>query len=107
MPVLGYRDVIESFIALHEAAPDTLGDDRAYGLPSIQLSVAEMIATLEEVAASRGITLGSIVDKPDPIIRRIVATWPTATDGTRALEIGVPKPSTLMQIIDTYIDDFM
>ncbi len=107
MPVLGYRDVIDSFIALHEASPDLLGEDRAYGLPSIQLSVAEMIENLEEAAASRDITLGPIVDTPDPVIRHIVATWPTATDGERALKIGVPRPSTLMQIIDTYIDDFM
>ncbi|MFK5922329.1 MAG: NAD-dependent epimerase/dehydratase family protein [Verrucomicrobiota bacterium] len=107
MPVLGYRDVIDSFIALHEAKPDVLGDDRAYGLPSIQHSVAEMIENLEEAAASRNITLGPIIDSPDETIRRIVATWPTATDGARALKIGVPPPSTLMQIIDTYIDDFM
>ena len=107
MPVLGYRDVIDSFVALHEASPDALSDDRAYGLPSIQLSVSEMIATLEEVAASRNIVLGPIIDKPDPVIRRIVATWPTATDGKRALDIGVPEPSTLIQIIDAYIDDFM
>lgn len=107
IPVLGYRDVVESFIALHEAAADSLGDDRAYGLPSIQLSVSDMIETLQEVAASRNIPLGAIVDKPDPVIRRIVATWPVATDGARALKIGVPAPSSLVQIIDGYIDDFM
>jgi nucleoside-diphosphate-sugar epimerase len=107
IPVLGYRDVIESFIALHEAATDSLGEDRAYGLPSIQLSVSEMIETLHEAASSRNIPLGAIVDKPDPVIRRIVATWPVATDGSRALKIGVPTPSSLVQIIDAYIDDFM
>ena len=107
MPVLGYRDVIESFIALHEAPSDTLGEDRAYGLPSIQHSVAEMIDTLEEVASSRGIALGPVVDEPDEVIRSIVATWPTATDGERAIRIGVPRPSSLVQIIDAYIDDFM
>lgn len=107
IPVLGYHDVIESFIALHEATADSLGDDRAFSLPSIQLSIAEMIETLEEVAASRNIPLGSIIDKPDPVIRRLVATWPVATDGARALKIGVPVPSSLVQIIDAYIDDFM
>lgn len=107
IPVLGYRDVIKSFIALHEAAADSLGNDRAFGLPSIQLSVSEMIETLEEAASSRNIPLGAIIDKPDPVIRRIVATWPLATDGSRALKIGVPAPSSLVQIIDAYIDDFM
>lgn len=107
MPLLGYRDLIDSLIALHEAPASMLDDDRAYGLPSIQHSVSEMIENLEEAAASRNITLGPIVDAPDPTIQHLVSTWPTATDGARALKIGLPHPSTLMQIIDTYIDDFM
>ncbi len=107
IPVLGYHDAVESFIALHEAPLTALGNDRAFGLPSIQLSVADMIEALEEVATSRNIPLGEIIDKPDPVIRRIVATWPVATDGARAIKVGAPAPSSLVQVIDAYIDDFM
>ena len=107
MPVLGYREVIESFIALHEASPEILGDDRTYGLPSITFTVAEGIVALEKVAAERGITLGPIIDAPDAAIQKIVRGWPTRTDGTRAIAAGVPRPASLEQIIQDYIADFL
>ena len=90
-PVLGYRDVTQSFIALHEAHPDSLGSDRAYGLPSHRVTVAEAMTVLESVAAELGLSLGMVMDEPDPIIQVIVDTWPVDTDGTRAIKIGVPE----------------
>lgn len=107
MPVLGYRTVVDSFIGLHEADSSRLGDDRAFGLPSGVYTVQEMIATLVHVAEKRGIALGPIEDKPDPVIERIVKTWPTATDGSRALALGLPDVSTLEAMIEDYIDDFL
>lgn len=106
-PVLGYRDVIDSFIALHEADPDLLGDDRAFGLPSHRISVAEAMTILEQVAGEAGIDLGMVVDEPDPVIQGIVDTWPTATDGSRALRLGVPEPKPIADIIRDYISDFL
>jgi len=105
-PVIGYRDVVESFLALHEAAPDRLGGDRAFGLPSHRVSVAEALAVLEQVAAERGIDLGMVVDEPDPVVQGIVDSWPTATDGSRALKVGVPAPRLLSRIVRDYIEDF-
>jgi nucleoside-diphosphate-sugar epimerase len=106
-PVLGYSDVIDSFIALHEADPELLGDDRAFGLPSHRISVAEALTILEQVAAEAGIDLGMVLDEPDPVIQSIVDTWPTATDGTRAVKIGVPEPQPIADIIRGYIADFL
>lgn len=106
-PVIGYRDVVDSFIAIHEADPDALGDDRAFGLPSHRVSVAEAMTVLEQVAEEAGISLGMVVDDFDPVIQAIVDTWPTATDGSRALKIGAPEPRPLDQIIRDYIADFV
>lgn len=106
-PLLGYRDCIESFIALHEADPASLGDDRAFGLPSHRVSVSEALTVLEQVASDTGISLGMVLDEPDPRIQAIVDTWPTATDGRRAIRIGVPEPRPLAQIIRDYIADFL
>jgi len=105
-PVLGYREVIESFIALHEAPPETLGDDRAYGLPAVSFTVSEGLATLEGVAAARGIKLGPVVDEPNAVIQRIVRSWPTRCDGSRAVALGLPRPASLEKMITDYIDDF-
>lgn len=106
-PVLGYRDVIDSFVALHEADPSLLNDDRAFGLPSHRISVAEALTILEQVAAEAGVDLGMVIDEPDPMIQGIVDTWPTATDGSRAVKIGVPEPKPVADIIRDYIADFL
>ncbi len=106
-PVLGYRDVVESFIALHEADPAILGDDRAYGLPSHRITVAEGLTVMERVASEFGIQPGLVIDAPDPVIQGIVDTWPTATDGSRAIRIGVPEPRPLAEIVRDYMRDFV
>ncbi|MCG8600360.1 MAG: NAD-dependent epimerase/dehydratase family protein [Verrucomicrobiales bacterium] len=106
-PVLGYRDVIDSFVALHEADPSLLNDDRAFGLPSHRISVAEALTILEQVAAETGVDLGMVIDEPDPVIQGIVDTWPTATDGSRAVKIGVPEPKPVADIIRDYMADYL
>jgi nucleoside-diphosphate-sugar epimerase len=106
-PVLGYRDVINSFVALHEADPALLTDDRAFGLPSHRISVSEGLTVMEKVAAEAGITPGLVVDEYNPVIQAIVDTWPTATDGSRAIKLGVPEPRPLAQIVRDYLADFV
>ncbi len=106
-PVLGYRDVIESFIALHEADPSLIGDDRAFGLPSHRITVAEGLRVMVQIAEESGIRPGLVVDDYNPVIQAIVDTWPTATDGTRAMKLGVPKPKPLPDIVRDYIADFL
>lgn len=107
MPVVGYRTVVRYFIELHELDPQLLDDDRTFTLPAHDLTVAQMVPVLEQVAAKRGIELGPIVDEPDPVIQKIVNTWPVATDSSRALNLGLPDVEPLEEIIEGYIDDFL
>tara|TARA_R110002096_G_scaffold24760_34_gene78109 strand:+ start:1766 stop:2761 length:996 start_codon:yes stop_codon:yes gene_type:complete len=106
MPVIGYRTVVDSFIALHELEGGKLDDDRIYTLPSHDLTVAEMVKVLESEAARLNLKLGPIVDAPDPVIQAIVKTWPVATDGSRGLGVGLPEVEPLEQIIQGYLEDF-
>jgi len=105
-PVLGYRDVIDSFIALHEAPTESLGDDRAFGLPSHQVTPREAREVIQSVASEKAIVLGPLVEKPDPVIQKIVSGWPTATDGSRAIAIGCPAPKKLEMVIEEFLEDF-
>ena len=89
MPVIGERAVADGLIALHELDGAALGDDRAVGLPSLQVTVSDMIAALERVAAGR--PLGRISVVPDPFVAKIVATWPKATDDARARGLDLPE----------------
>ena len=106
-PVLGYRDVIDSFIALHEADPALIGDDRAFGLPSHRITVAEALTVMEQVAAEFDILPGMVLDEPNPVVQAIVDTWPTATDGTRAIKLGVPVPKSLKDVVRDFVRDFV
>jgi nucleoside-diphosphate-sugar epimerase len=105
-PMTGYRTVIDSLIAVHEAPPDRLRDDRAIGLPARRVTPLLAQTVLGEIALERGLKLGPIVDAFDPRIQGIVDTWPVAVDGARALALGLPSPPPLKEIVEQYIEDF-
>ena len=105
MPLAGYRTIVEGFVKLHEADGGKLGEDRAVSLPSLDVTVADMIAALKRVAGNRH--LGEIRVEKDPVIERIVAGWPIGTTFERALSLGLPKDPDLDSIVRAYIEDFL
>ena len=105
-PMSGFRTVVDSFVALHEAPEDRLGDDRAYGLPAHQVTPAMAGKALSELAEEKNLTLGQIEDAFDPSIQAIVDTWPTAVDGYRAVALGLPEPPPLKKIVEQYLEAF-
>jgi nucleoside-diphosphate-sugar epimerase len=105
-PVTGYRTAVESLIALHELPPESLGSDRAVGLPAMSVTPRLAEAALREVARERGLTLGAIEERPDPRIQGIVDRWPVAVDGARSLALGFPPVPPLPIIIRQYLEDF-
>ncbi len=105
MPLLGYRAIVEGFVKLHELPAEALGDDRAVSLPSLTVSVAEMIEALQRVAGNRH--LGEISVDPDPFIEAICATWPQDAYSGRAEALGLPKEASLDEIVTYYIEDYL
>ncbi len=105
-PMTGYREVIESFLILHELDEGRLGQDRAVQLPAHSVSPNDAEAVVREVAAERGRKTGSIVEAFDPVIQGIVDQWPTAVDGRRGVGLGLPQPAPLREIVSQYLQDF-
>ena len=107
LPVQGYRNCIEGFMALAQMDGNLLGDDRAVFLPNRSYKVVEMIAALRRVADRNNIQLGDISFDEDPHISGIITAWPQAIDASRGLSLGLPDDAALDDIIQHYIDDFM
>jgi nucleoside-diphosphate-sugar epimerase len=105
MPVLGYRATVENLIRLHELDGTRLGTDRAVSLPSLDVTVAEMIASLKRVAGNRH--LGEIRVERDPFIEKIVAGWPVGAEAARARKLGLVTDDGLDAIVRGYIEDFL
>ena len=105
MPLLGYRAIVGGFIALHEADGAALGDDRAVSLPSLTVTVRDMVDALQRVAAGR--KLGEIVFEPDPFIQRICDGWPKDASYERASRLGLPRDAILDAIVENYIEDYL
>lgn len=106
MPLLGYRNCVDSLIRLFELDSTELGPNRALNLPNHSYSVAEMIKILEDVAQDMGRSLGPIVERPDPEVDKIVSTWAPVMNAERALRLGLPQDTGLRQVILDYIEDF-
>jgi len=105
-PMTGYRTVIESLIALHELPESKLSGDRACVLPAHTVTPRLAEAVLREIAAARGLTLGSIADAFDARIQGLVSNWPVGIDGARAVSLGLPRPPELRVIVEQYLEDY-
>ncbi len=105
-PMTGYRTVVESLLAIHELPTKCFRDDRAIGLPAHQVTPERAETVLREVAHELNLSLGRIVEEFDPRIQAIVSSWPTDIDGTRAIQLGLPKPPSLRDIVLQYVADF-
>lgn len=106
-PVTGYRTAVESLIALHELPSESIGSDRAVGLPAVSVTPRLAEQALCRVAHERGLALGAVEERPDPRIQAIVDNWPVAVDGSRAIALGLPPVPPLEAVIGDYLDDFL
>jgi nucleoside-diphosphate-sugar epimerase len=101
----GYRTIVASLLALHEAPSEAIGDDRTINLPCFSATVEEMVASLRRVAGNRH--LGAVTDAPDPAIQRICSTWPPYAKAERAAALGLPKNPSLDDVVREYIEDYV
>ncbi len=104
VPLSGYRTVVDNLIRLHEVDPAALGDDRGVNLPSLDVTLEEMIETLRVVADR---PLGAIRFQPDPAIMAIYRGWAQRSSFERATALGLAHDEGLQAIVRAYIEDFL
>ena len=91
---------VEGLLRAAEAAPKQWGDPTAVNLPSVTVTVGEMVRTLERVA---GPAVSALVGwEPDDAVAAIVRSWPARFATTRAAALGLTSDDSFEAIVRSY-----
>ncbi|MFH8774443.1 D-erythronate dehydrogenase [Streptomyces sp. NPDC085866] len=101
------RRTVQGILRIAEAergvGPGRLVGQVPVNLPALTVTVAEMLATLRQVAGDAVADLVTV--NPDPAIEAIVASWPAAFDNRRAAALGLEPDPNFLSIVEDYLAD--
>ena len=106
MPLTSYRAVADGIVALGEIDAEALGEDRAVGLPALDVTAGDLVDCSRRLAEKRK-GMGRVTERVDPAVARICAGWPVAVDDSRARELGLPSPPGIDAIAAEFIEDYV
>jgi len=105
MWVISPRAVIANLIVGHEVPASAFAQSRSVNVPGILVSAEEMVAALRRVAGD------AVADRVkweiDPVIARIVSTWPANFAPKLGPALGMRGDSDFEGIVRAYIADDM
>ena len=103
IPVGSLRCIAAALIRLHEVPADRFGHTRAMNLPSLTVTVAEMVAALEsfEYPGSRG----KISWERNEQLQAIVDGWPNCLVSDEASRLGIRSDGSFTEILRAYVED--
>lgn len=99
--LLSPRHAVANLIHAARISASALKGRVIVDLPGLSVTVAQMVAALEEVAGSAPLAL--IRWERDPAIERIVANWPSCWDDTEARALGFTADATFADAIRTFL----
>jgi nucleoside-diphosphate-sugar epimerase len=94
---------VEGLLRAAEAAPKAWGDPTAVNLPSVTVTVGEMVRTLERVAGPAASAL--VGWEQDEAMAAIVRSWPAHISTDRAAALGLGADESFEAIVRGYIRD--
>jgi D-erythronate 2-dehydrogenase len=101
--LLSPRKAVEGLVLGHELPSSALGTVRSVNLPGLSVTVAEMVAALGRVAGPEAVA--RIRWQRDPLVERIVSSWPGAWDARRALALGFTGDASFDEVVRAYVED--
>jgi D-erythronate 2-dehydrogenase len=94
---------IDGLLRAATSSDETWGGRSPVNLPALTVSVAGMVAALEEIA---GREVSALIDWiPDPAVAQIVTSWPARFRAERATRIGLAPDPDYATIIRRYLAD--
>lgn len=103
MFVMSPGKVVDALIHGAEVPREALAPFRAFMLPGITVTVAQMLEALRDAAGDKA--LARVRHDPDPRIEAIVASWPAQFETTKAKQLGFVGDDNFKQIIDAFVTE--
>jgi nucleoside-diphosphate-sugar epimerase len=103
IPVASVRCIAAALIKLHEVPADRFGHTRAMNLPSLTVTVAEMIEALDgfDYPGPRGKVSWERNDQ----LQAIVDGWPNCFVSEEASRLGIRSDASFTEILRAYVED--
>ncbi|WP_029064082.1 D-erythronate dehydrogenase [Labrenzia sp. DG1229] len=80
-----------------------LGPYRNITMPGLSATIQDQIEALKRFAGDRAASL--ICHEPDPVIERIISSWPENFDASEALRLGFRAEASFDEIIRAHVED--
>jgi nucleoside-diphosphate-sugar epimerase len=97
------RSALKAMLYAMSLSDATIGVERTLLLPGLTLRVSDMVQSLARVG---GAALTELIEWiPDAQVQRIVESWPTRVEATRAKALGFQADSDFDAIVRAYIED--
>jgi nucleoside-diphosphate-sugar epimerase len=103
IPVASARCAAQALIRLHDVPADRFGHTRAINLPSLTVSIAEMIAVLEGFGYPG--RRGRIDWEKDEQLQTLVGSWPRYLVSEEASRLGIHGDASFTDILRVYVED--
>jgi nucleoside-diphosphate-sugar epimerase len=97
------RAIVDNFLVGHDVAADRLPAFRAINVPGICVAVGDMVDSLRTVAGDS--VAARVQWRFDPVIDRIVSTWPSRLDAQMGRGLGMQADRDFESIVRAYIAD--
>ena len=90
--------VAEALLKIHDLPASAFGDTRAMNLPSLSVTIGEMVAAVERRNAG-----GRIAWRRDPVLQAIADDWPKRFVSERASKHGIGADASIDEVIEHFL----
>ncbi len=101
IPVASVQRVAQALVAVHDIPAAALGDSRTMNLPSLSVTVDEMIRAVEK--RKNGGRIGRITLAPDARLQAIADDWPRRFVSALATRHGIGADASIDEVIEHFL----
>ena len=98
------RTVVKNLILARDIPKEKFSGTRIVNIPGVTVTIREMLDALKAVGGDEALKL--VEEKRDDATEKIVLSWPTRLEISRAKALGFAEDGTLTNTLKEYIDDY-